>query len=241
MNKEKLSKDYSADINSTPEVKPAADMTPMRFESGYDTLILLERHGRSVANEQRIYLGHTDEDLSPRGFAQAERTAEFLGDVKIDAVYTSDLIRARHTAEPNAHRRGLPVHAEERLREVYVGEWENRKVEELQREYEHEFFDGWVKGFGTFTLPGGESIPHAAERFLSRVREIAEENAGKTVLIASHAAVIRSSFARAKGIPAERVADELPFPDNASISVLYYKDGEFVAGEYSHSAHLSDI
>ena len=241
INKEKLVKDYSAIPNQEPEVKPAPDMTPMAFEEGYSTKILLVRHGRSIANEVRIYLGHTDEDLSPRGYMQAERTAELLSGVKIDEIYSSSLIRAVHTAEPHARLRGLNVKAEDRLREVFVGEWENRKVEDIQKEYEHEFFEGWVKNFGTFTLPGGESVPHAAERFLSRVREIAVENEGKTVMIASHAAVIRASFAKVKGIAPERVAAELPFPDNASVSVIYYKDGELIAGEYSHSAHLSDI
>ena len=216
-------------------------MTPIKFNSEYQTRILLVRHGRSIANEVRIYLGHTDEDLSPRGYLQAERTAEFLSDVRIDAVYSSSLIRAVHTAEPHAKRRGLSVIGEDRLREVYVGEWENRKVEDLQREYEKEFFGGWVKSFGTFTLPGGESIPAARERFLSRVLEIAKENEGKTVLIASHAAVIRASYAAVAGIKPENIASELPFPDNASVSVVYYDKERLIPGEYSHSAHLLDI
>ena len=58
------------------------------------TKIILIRHGESLGNANRTMLGHTDLDLSPLGYTQAETTANHLKNEKIDAIYSSDLIRA---------------------------------------------------------------------------------------------------------------------------------------------------
>ena len=52
------------------------------------------RHGQSIGNLNRVYLGHTDWDLTELGYKQAELVCEYLKDEKIDIIYSSDLIRA---------------------------------------------------------------------------------------------------------------------------------------------------
>lgn len=79
----------------------------LNFE--FNTILLLVRHGESLGNARREFLGHTNKDLSELGYKQAEKTAEYLSKVKIDAVYSSDLIRAHNTALPHAKLRNLPV------------------------------------------------------------------------------------------------------------------------------------
>ena len=66
------------------------------------TKIYFIRHGESLGNAARKILGHTDLDLSELGYRQAFATAEHLKDIHIDVIYSSDLMRAMHTAEPNA-------------------------------------------------------------------------------------------------------------------------------------------
>ena len=73
------------------------------------TLIYLVRHGESLGNAKRIYLGHTNLDLSDLGYIQANVTAQYLKGVKIDAIYSSDLLRAHNTALPHAQLRNLKV------------------------------------------------------------------------------------------------------------------------------------
>ena len=92
------------------------------------TKIYLIRHGESVGNLHRICLGHTDLDLTDLGHEQAKKTAEALADVDFDAVYSSDLIRAVHTAEPHALKRAKSVEKSELFRELYFGDWENASV-----------------------------------------------------------------------------------------------------------------
>lgn len=221
--------------------KPMPDMTPMSFDGEYKTKILIVRHGESVGNAERRFLGHTDKDLSERGYLQAARTAEFLKNENIDAIYSSSLIRAYNTAKPHAELRGLDVITSDNLREIYAGSWENLLVTEIIAGWESEFIGGWRENFGTYTLPDGESVIHAGERMYAEVKRIAEKNIGRTVLIGTHAAVIRAFFGKILKIPAEELAARCNFPTNASVSVVYYDGKDLIPGEYSHDAHLADI
>ena len=84
-----------------------------------NTRIILVRHGESLGNKNNLALGHTNLDLSPRGYEQVRATAEFLRDEKIDVIYSSDLLRAHNTAVPNAELHGLPINDCVKLRETF--------------------------------------------------------------------------------------------------------------------------
>jgi len=131
------------------------------------TLIYIVRHGESLGNATHTYLGHTDLDLSERGHKQARVTAEHLKDVKLDAIYSSDLKRAHNTALPHAVLRGMPVIDSVALRELNIGDWEGLKVDDLIKYHYEDFVVGWQQNFGTFTVPGGERVMGGAERFYS--------------------------------------------------------------------------
>lgn len=205
------------------------------------TKVILIRHGESLGNLNNIMLGHTDIDLAPRGYLQAEACAEYLKNERIDAIYSSDLIRAYHTAEPHARMRGLSITTSKELRECNVGDWENVPLEEIVEKDHSLFYDGWRDSFGTFEIPGGESVPHAAERFYREVLGIAKRNVGKTVLIAAHAAVIRAFWGKITKTPPEKLASTYLYPTNASCSFLYFDGEELLPIEYSVDEHLSEI
>ena len=205
---------------------------------GEATRIIVVRHGESLANAKRIYLGHIDWDLSERGHDQARATAEWLKDEQIDAVYSSDLIRAYNTALPHAELRGLPVITREGLRELYIGDWEGVAIERLESEWHEDFNHGWRENFGTFTPPGGESIPAARERMYNAVLEIGRENIGKTVLIATHAAAIRAMWGKISGIAPERMGQDSSFPTNASVTRILFDGERLLPIEYSNDEHL---
>lgn len=206
------------------------------------TKIILIRHGQSLGNLTRTFLGHTDLDLSDLGYKQANATAEHLKNDKIDAIYSSDLKRALNTAIPNAKIRNIDVKTSKNLREVYAGEWENMHVDDIIAKWGREVFHNqWANDFGRFTMPGGESIKTAGERFYRELLDICSMNEGKTVLISAHAAVIRSFWAKISGIPSEKVSELLPFATNASYSILYYENGKFVPFEYSNDDHLNEV
>jgi len=210
------------------------------------TTIYIIRHGESVGNLHKICLGHTDLGLTERGRAQAELTAKALIDVDFAAIYSSDLVRAVDTALPNALLRGLTVeniHRTPLLRELYFGDWENAAVEDLIRNCGDMFTVGWRQNFGTFTAPNGESVVACADRMYSTIAKIAEEYTGKTVLVVTHAASIRALWGKISGLAPEKVCAAVPFPANASYSVINY-DAQtrlLTPVSYSVDEHLADL
>lgn len=231
-----------ASLGAVSLEKGEPDMTPMTFDDRYKTKILLVRHGESLGNAEHRFLGHTDLDLSERGYAQAERTAEFLRREAVDVIYASPLIRAYNTAVPHARIRGMEIIKSDELKEINAGEWENKLVSELIEEYGETFTVEWRQRFGSFAhLECGESVAALGSRIYSEIERIAKENVGKTVLIATHAAAIRSFWGKLCGMTADELSSACTFPYNASVSVVYFDGERLVSGEYSHSRHLLDL
>ena len=205
------------------------------------TVIYLIRHGESLGNLNRICLGHTDLDLTDLGHKQAINTAEALKNVDFAAIYSSDLIRAVHTAEPNACIRGLKVQKMSDFRELYFGDWENASVLWLKEEHHDEFMIGWRQNFGTFTAPNGESVVHMADRMSSGIEKIASMHAGANILVASHAAAIRALWGKISGLTPDKWAEAYPFPTNASYSLIEYDGRALKPISYSNDGHLGDL
>jgi broad specificity phosphatase PhoE len=101
------------------------------------TRLLLVRHGESTWNAQSRWQGQADPPLSPLGEQQAEEAAERLAEIaSITAVWTSDLVRARRTAELIASRLGVDrVRDEPRLRERDVGSWSGLTRAEIEERW----------------------------------------------------------------------------------------------------------
>ncbi len=161
------------------------------------TTLLLARHGETDWNSERRWQGHADQPLNEAGRAQARELAETLVGRPIDAIYTSDLSRARETAEIIAARLGQSVTTDARLREVDVGDWSGRLWSELQ-ESEPEAAARWQAGLKAWN--GGESYEEMGTRVVAAVLELAARHPGQTVLIVSHGGSMRACRASAAGV-----------------------------------------
>ena len=203
--------------------------------------IYIVRHGESVGNLHRICLGHTNLDLTELGLEQAKKTAEALENVDFAAIYSSDLQRAVHTAEPHAKKRGLEINTSPDFRELYFGNWENASVLMLKEKFHEQFMIGWRQNFGTFTAPEGESVVAMAERMASGLEKIAALHLGETVLVTSHAAAIRALWGKISGYAPSEWAEAFPFPTNASYSVLEYDGVTLKPISYSNDSHLGEL
>ena len=215
--------------------------TLLPLYGGNVTRFYIVRHGESLGNLNRIFLGHTDWDLSEKGYEQAKMTAEALRDVHFDAIYSSDLLRALNTALPHAEMRGMSVTPSRMLRELYVGEWEGKSAEELTEKWGDVFTVEWRRDFGTFTPPAGESVLSGGKRLRAEIARIAALHDGGTVLVTSHAAVIRSFWAQMLGIEPSRIGAEFHFPSNASYSIVDVDGDEFTPIGYSYDEHMGDL
>ena len=204
-----------------------------------ETKIILIRHGESLGNANKLYLGHTDLDLSERGKEQALEAAEYFKEREISAVYSSDLLRAYNTALPHAELRGLKVIKSVELREVHVGKWEGMPVAEVRRIWPHEFDVEWREKFGSMSPPGGESVFLAGRRMYDKLLSIAKSEEG-TVLVASHGAVIRAFWCYANGVEPCKWAPYVPFPSNASASFVGFDGEKLIPLEFSFDAYISN-
>ncbi len=206
-----------------------------------ETKIILIRHGESLANASSIYLGHTDWDLTEKGKMQAEAVASYLKDEKIDLIFSSDLIRAYNTALPHSKIHGKEIIKSRELREIYLGEWEGLPLSKIEEGWHDEFIHGWRENFGICQTPGGESVPHLANRIYNEVKRIASENVGKYIVIATHAAAIRAFWGKITKTPENEVAQKIQFPQNASCTTVSYENGELVPIEYGYADYLENI
>ena len=138
--------------------------------------------------------------------------------------------------------RDLEVITSKNLREVYLGSWEGQTIDNIIAKWGREAVErDWLGNFGCFTFPDGEAIMDAGKRFYDEIYRISSENAGKTVLVAAHAAVIRAFWSIISDIAPEDIVDKLPFASNASYSICYYENGKIIPSEYSIDEHLSEV
>jgi broad specificity phosphatase PhoE len=167
------------------------------------TALLLVRHGETDWNADGRLQGHTDRPLSDFGRRQARRLAEELAEEKLDAIYASDLSRARETAEIVGQRLGLAVVLDPDLREKDWGSWEGLSAVERDRV---EF--------------AGESTEAHKDRVLGALKRIAERHPGGRVLVVTHGGSMRRVQTAALGMA-------LPVVENCGRWVCAFENGDF--------------
>lgn len=188
--------------------------------------IILLRHGETDWNFQQKYQGHRDIPLNARGREQAQKVARTIIDENIEAVYSSDLSRARETAEIIAGYFELPVIIDPRLREFSFGEWEGKTFNEVYHEYPVEYHD-WYENTMDFKVPGGESMRQLLERVWLALRDISRRHSG-TVLVVAHGGVLRAVLYKVGGENREDLWGELLQP--GSILELVIQNGAVELG-----------
>lgn len=186
------------------------------------TTILLARHGESDWNRERRWQGHADRPLTDRGREQARALAARLADFRLDAVYASDLLRARATAEAVTAPRGLEVQTVPELREVDVGSWSGATRDEARVLFPEDYAR-WLEGG-----PGwrdGESYQAMSERVLAAVWKIVATHEDGRVLVVSHGGPIRAIHAAALGMDIHAYRRLRPVEPNARLSAVCAEGG----------------
>ena len=160
------------------------------------------RHGESSANAEAWLAGHGDAPLTERGVAQAIALRDVLREHSFDRVLSSDLSRARRTAETIIEGRGLTLVTSPSLRERSCGQWERRTIAELEASGDIDLlqqFDG--------RSPGGESLRDVAKRVLLGLPALLGD--GDTLIVA-HGAMMRATIGVLDRVPFDRICDWKP-------------------------------
>lgn len=159
--------------------------------SDYCTLYLV-RHGQTDWNAQQLTQGEADIPLNSEGIKQAQALGESLKTINFDAAFSSDLVRAKKTAEILTLERKLAVETSKLIRERRFGKLDG-KPEQLMKD----FFDTWVslsreerrtyRPYESF-----ETDEEVTTRFITFLRETAVRFPGKTVLVVCHGSMLRT-------------------------------------------------
>lgn len=153
--------------------------------------IWLIRHAESAWNALGRWQGQADPSLSPRGREQAEELATRLAADRFDALVTSDLARARETADALARATGLVPRLDPRLRERDLGAWAGLTHAEIRARWPAEY--ARVQERDLAIRPGGgESLRDVAQRSRAFFRDLAGEPPVARVAVVAHGGVIRA-------------------------------------------------
>lgn len=204
------------------------------------TKLIIIRHGYSVANKSGYMTGQSDVPLAPEGLEQAAQTAEFVyKNYKIDAIFSSPLLRAVQTAEPLSELFKLPIITNDGLKEINAGLWEGKTPAEIFSLYPEEF-SLWRNDIGNARCTGGENLQEVQNRAISALKNIAKKSSEQTIAVFTHAAVIRSCFCFFKNLPLSE-AKNIPWVPNASVSEVICDNGNFCLKTEGQNEHLSAL
>lgn len=197
--------------------------------------VMLIRHAETPWNRERRMQGHIDTPLSEAGRAQAAALGQRLAGARFDALYSSDLARARETAGAIAQHTGSGIVADARLRERSFGIFEGLTYAEMAVQHPEDFarFDSRDPDY---VMPGGESARTFWGRCLACLAEIGERHAGREVVVVTHGLVLDAVYREAHGLAYD---EPRPVPlVNASINVFGYDGGAWRMESWGDVAHL---
>ncbi|SOB84206.1 histidine phosphatase family protein [Streptomyces sp. 1331.2] len=158
--------------------------------------IVFWRHGQTSWNLESRFQGTTDIELTGQGVLQAQRAARLLSGLRPDLLISSDLKRARRTAQELAAVTGLDVTHHEGLRETYAGSWQGLTNAEIRERYPEEYA-AWAAGEPVRRGGGGELATEVADRSVPVVLEAAAKlPEDGTLVVVSHGGTIRTMLGR---------------------------------------------
>jgi len=201
------------------------------------TEIILARHGETEWNVEEVFRGQIDVELNQTGAKQAEMLAEYLGGVKIEAVYSSPLKRALNTAEAIARHHKLRVETSPGITDCDFGQWQGLPLSEVRKKYK-KLYQQWAKSPQLVQLPGGESLEGVRERALEVVKGVIAKHTGAVVLV-SHRVVNKVLICALLGL------DNSHFwnirQDTCATTVFSYENGRFVLIKHNDTSYLKPL
>lgn len=160
----------------------------------------LVRHGQCEVPADGGMLGQRDVPLTELGVRQALAAGERLRDVPFVAAITSDLRRARDTAELALGERGVPLLVEPRLREFDIGAWEGLAWDGVEARYPGSM-EAFTAPHPGLAFPSGESLAGIAERVCAALDDVRRDTPEGDVLVVGHQGSLTVLLARALGLP----------------------------------------
>ena len=201
------------------------------------TELILARHGETEWNVAEIFRGRADVELNETGMKQAEFLAEYLSDLKINAIYSSPLKRALKTAETIANYHKLNIEIAPGLIDLDFGKWQGVSHQEVKDKYK-ELYAAWLNRPDKVKMPSGESLDEVRKRAIGAVYNVIDKYEGAVVLI-SHRVVNKVLICALLGL------DNSHFwnirQDTAGITTFTYENERFILTRHNETSYLKPV
>jgi probable phosphoglycerate mutase len=202
------------------------------------TELLFIRHGETDWNRQQRFQGQIDVPLNATGQAQAARVAERLAADRHDALFSSDLQRARETAAPLSAAWHLAPVALPGFREQNFGVLEGLDVPTIQARHP-DLWQRWLEHRADYALPGGESLRQFHTRVMAAVHELAAAHASARLAVVTHGGVLDMLWRSAHGLSLDGLrACEIP---NTGLNRLRWVNGQLQVEMWADAGHLAGL
>lgn len=199
--------------------------------------VIFIRPGETDWNHHVRWQGWVAVPLNEHGRRQAQRLANFIRNIGMTALYTSDLKRAVETADLLAEKLGFAPIPDERLRERNIGAWQGLTPDEMKRWYPEDYAR-LVSDPETFRVPGGESRRDVRERMRAAFKDIVKQAHGETIGIISHTTAIHSLLSEI--IPGG-FANPVPVSNSSVTTIVLGEDGLWQLVTSDDVSHLEGL
>lgn len=202
--------------------------------------VILTRHGETLWNIEGRVQGFLDSPLTEKGIRQARQLGKRLQNEGITKIYSSDLSRAKATADIIRDELGLPeIYVNEALRELHFGEWEGKVWWDLRQKHP-ELFSVWDTGPHQVQIPGGESMEEASERAWNFIQELRKKHTNEAVCLVTHGMTLQLVVKRALGIPLGQW-ENVPWQHNTAVNIFeFHEDGTIHPILLADHSHLEE-
>jgi probable phosphoglycerate mutase len=198
--------------------------------------LCLVRHGETQWNADGRVQGQLDVPLSPIGLAQARAVAAVLGKERFDAIYSSDLVRVRQTAEPTCLLLRQEPFLDKRLRERHYGIFQGLTYADAKVKLPGDY-DRFRSKDPDYDFQTGESLSQFNERALAFFAFLREKHEGQTVLVFTHGGILEMLYRHATGRGISTPRDfEIP---NAALNRLEHGPAGWRVLAWADISHLT--
>ncbi|OXS75034.1 phosphoglycerate mutase [Lysinibacillus sp. KCTC 33748] len=199
------------------------------------TTFYLVRHGETMWNKEQRLQGWLDSPLSKNGILHAEKLRDHLKNINFTAAYSSSSGRAKETMQILLADRQLPIYDEDNLREIFLGDWQGKTVEDIVISFpDYELYTDYP---GQFVATHTESFGTVTERAIFTLKKIAEKYPENHVLIVSHAVTIKCIINAILGRSVDQLWAE-PFINGTSVTIIEKVDQQWLVQEIGNIQHL---
>jgi broad specificity phosphatase PhoE len=201
------------------------------------TEIILVRHGETEWNAEEIFRGRADIALNEKGVVQAKLLGDYLKGSRLEAVYSSPLQRAVHTAEKIVEPHSLDVKLEPALIDIDYGEWQGVPLIEVKKIY-MDLYIKWKTSPEEVKFPGGEGLHDVRKRTITAVKKIVKKHKGSVVLV-SHRVVNKVIICSLLGL------DDSHFwnirQENCGISSFSFEKKQYILIKHNDTSFLGNL